>query len=302
MMKKILNVLLFTACLFSTSLYAAESTLSSRDFTHFLNAAYIAEASYKTESEINKVLLAQGYELNVYKQIEGFSVVYVLATNKITRHQLIAVRGTANAENAMVDAAFFLVADKISGINIHQGFLLSARDIYQHVLPEINREYTTDFIGHSLGGATALILAMMFDAQGYDVGEVVTFGQPKVTNVSGSLKFNHLNIKRIVTPKDMVPLVPPVDPFDLLSFSIFWHQGVEVILYKDNQYAVLTGKNSMMRATSFLNEVPGAQHLNSHFMTTYIKQLKPKLNTPVEVKYKNDFKMSDWFGNSAGKN
>lgn len=296
MMKKILTVLLFTASLFSTSLYAAESTLSSRDFTHFLNAAYIADASYKTESDIKKVLVTQGYELNVYKQIEGFSVAYVLATNKVTRHQLIAVRGTANEENAMVDAAFVLVADKISGIKIHQGFLLSARDIYQHVLPEINREYTTDFIGHSLGGATALILAMMFDAQGYDVGEVITFGQPKVTNVSGSLKFNHLNIKRIVTPKDMVPLVPPVDPSDLLSFSIFWHQGIEIILLKDNQYAVLTGTNSMMRATSFLNEVPGEQHLNSHFMTTYIKQLEPKLKAPVEVKYKNDFKMSDWFG------
>lgn len=295
-MKKILNVLLFTASLFSTSLYAAESSFSSQDFRHFLNAAYIAQASYQTEADIKQVLVAQGYEVKVYKQVEGFSVAYVLATNKVTKHQLIAVRGTSNVDNAVVDAAFVLVADKISGINIHQGFLLSARDIYQHILPEINRAYTTDFIGHSLGGATALILAMMFDAQGYDVGEVITFGQPKVTNVSGSLKFNHLDIKRIVTPKDMVPLVPPVDPSDLLSLSIFWHQGIEILLLKDNQYAVLSGTNSMMRATSFLNEIPGEQHLNSHFMTSYIEQLEPKLKTPLEVKYKNDFKMSDWFG------
>lgn len=295
-MKKILNVLFLTASLFFPYLYAAESSFSSQDFRHFLNAAYIAQASYKTESEINKVLVAQGYEVNVYKQVEGFSVAYVLATNKLTKHQLIAVRGTSNVENAVVDAAFVLVADKISGINIHQGFLLSARDIYQHILPEINRAYTTDFIGHSLGGATALILAMMFDAQGYDIGEVITFGQPKVTNVSGSLKFNHLDIKRIVTPKDMVPLVPPVDPSDLLSLSIFWHQGIEILLLKDNQYAVLTGAKSMMRATSFLNQIPDEHHLNSHFMSTYIEQLKPKLKTPVEVEYKNDFKMSDWFG------
>lgn len=295
MIKKILNLLLLTASLFSTSLYAAEPTFTSKDFTHFLNAAYIAQASYRTESDIKKVLLAQGYEIKVYKQVEGFSVAYVLATNKVTRHQLIAVRGTSNVENAVVDAAFVLVADKISGINIHQGFLLSARDIYQHILPEIKREYTTDFIGHSLGGATALILAMMFDAQGFDIGEVITFGQPKVTDVGGSLKFDHLNIKRIVTSKDVVPLVPPLDPSDLLSLRIFWHQGIEILLLKDNQYAVLSGTNSMMRATSFLNQIPGEQHLNSHYMTSYIKQLKPKLKMPVEVEYKNDYKMPAWF-------
>lgn len=295
-MKKILNVLWFTASLFSTYLYAAESSFSPKDFTHFLNAAYIAQASYKSESEIKQTLAGQGYEVNVYKQIDGFSVAYFLATNKKTKHQLIAVRGTSNVENAVVNAAFVLVPDKISGINIHQGFLLSARDIYQQLLPEINREYTTDFIGHSLGGAAALILAMMFDAQDYDVGEVITFGQPKVTNVSGSMKFSHLNITRIVTPKDVVPLVPPVDPSELLNFSIFWHQGIELLLLKDNQYAVLTGSTSMMRATSFLNNVPSEQNLNHHFMTTYIEQLKPKLKTPVKITYKNNFKMSDWFG------
>lgn len=294
-MKKLLNVLLLTASIFSTYLHAGQQTFSPKDFERFLNAAYIADAAYQTEAEVRKIFVAQGYDVNVYKLVEGFSVAYILATDKVTKNQLIAVRGTANVKNAVVDAAFVLVADKISGINIHQGFLLSARDIYQHILPEVNKERPIDLVGHSLGGATALILAMMFDAQGYDIGEVITFGQPKVTNVSGSMKFSHLDIKRIVTSKDVVPLVPPFDPSDLTDLSLFWHQGVEIVLLKDTQYSVLRGTSSMMRATSFLNEVPGEQHLNNHFMSSYIEQIKPKVKTAVETKYKNDFKLSDWF-------
>ena len=135
----------------------------------------------------------------------------------------------------------------------------------------------------------------MFDAQGYDVGEVITFGQPKVTNISGSMKFSHLNVKRMVTPKDVIPLLPPVDPLDLMNFSIFWHQGTEIVLYEGDQYSVLSGTDSMMRATSFLNDIPSEQHLSNHFMSAYVSRIKSKLKAPIEVKYNNDFKITDWF-------
>lgn len=278
---------------------ASNQQFTSRDFAHWLNAAYIAEATYQSKEDIGRILKAQGYTLKRFEQVEGFSVTYVLATNDTTKQHLLAVRGTSNVENAIVDAAFVLVPDPLSGIDIHQGFLLSARDIYQQILPDINPAYEINTIGHSLGGASALILAMMLDAQDYKIGEVITFGQPKVTNISGSRKFNHLNIKRLVTPKDVVPLVPPVDPMDLMKFSIFWHQGTEIVLFDNNQYSVLTGVDSMMRATSFLNDLPSEQNLNNHFMTTYIKHLKTKLDAPLEVKYNNDFKFSDWFGSNS---
>ena len=96
----------------------------------------------------------------------------------------------------------------------------------------------------------------------------------------------------------MVPLVPPVDPLDLMKLSIFWHQGTEIVLYKNNQYSVLTGVDSMMRAADFINDIPSEQHLRSHFMTTYINHLQSKLKTPAEIEYKREFKFSDWFGSS----
>lgn len=298
MITKYIKVLLTICSLISYQAIAIQQQFTAKDFSHWLDAAYIAEATYKTQEDVAKVLQAQGYTIKHFQQVQGFSVAYVLATNDATRKHILAVRGTSNVENAIVDAAFVLVPDNISGIDIHQGFLLSARDIYQQVQPEINPDYEINTIGHSLGGASALILAMMFDAQGYKIGEVITFGQPKVTNITGSRKFDHLKIERLVTPKDVVPLVPPVDPMDLMKFSIFWHQGTEIVLYEDNEYSVLTGADSMLRATSFLSDMPSEQHLTNHFMTTYIKHLKTKLETPVEIKYKSDFKFSDWFGSS----
>lgn len=280
---------------------SATQQYTPEDFSHWLNAAYVAEATYKTKADIENSLVSQGYKLTQYKQLEGYSVAYLVATNDKTREHIIAVRGTSNIENVIVDAAFVLVPDKLTGIDIHQGFLVSARDIYQQILPELNPEYKINTIGHSLGGAAALILAMMLDAQGHSIGEVITFGQPKVTNISGSRTFKHLNVTRLVTPKDVVPLMPPLDPMDLMNLSIFWHQGTEIVLFKNNQYAVLTGTDSMMRASDFLNDMPSEQHLQNHFMTTYISHLKTKLHSAEQVTFQSDFKFSDWFGSSSNK-
>lgn len=294
-------------CSFSGNSYAGtqgDSTqqFSTRDFSHWLDAANLAAATYHSRQDVEQALLSQNYKLNTFKQLEGYSVGYAIATNDVRRQHVIAVRGTSNVENVIVDAAFVLVPDKITGIDIHQGFLLSARDIYQQILLQLKPGYTINTIGHSLGGAAALIIAMMLDAQGHPVGEVITFGQPKVTNISGSRNFKHLDVTRLVTPKDIVPLMPPLDPMDMLNLSIFWHQGTEIILFDKGRYSVLTGVNSMMRATDFLNDMPSEQHINNHFMSTYISRLESKLHSVEQVMFKSDFKFSDWFGSAPAKN
>ena len=305
---KLLNInslcLLIICCFFSHTAYAqtSEKNFTAKDFSHWLDAAYIAEATYQSTGNLAKVLARQGYKIQRSQQIDGFSVAYVLATNDETKQHILAVRGTSNAQNILVDAAFVLVPDKLSGIDIHQGFLLSARDIYQAIHAELKPGYQINTVGHSLGGAAAIILAMMLDAQGFSIGEVITFGQPKVTNISGSRKFSHLDIKRLVTAKDMIPLVPPADPVDIMKLSIFWHQGTEIVLYKNKQYSVLNGIDSMMRITNFLNDIPSEQHLTNHFMSTYIKYLSNKLESAEEIKFKSDFKLSDWFGSGSDTN
>ena len=286
------------ASLLSSAVYAQGSNDSAR-FKMLHDYALLADVAYRDKAEIEKVLAAQGYTLTAHGQLPGYGVSYFLASNDATRQQLIAVRGTSNVENAMVDVAFQLLPNKHTAIKLHQGFALSADYIYDKVRSKLNRDYRINTSGHSLGGAAALILAMYLDAAGYDVGKVITFGQPKVTNVTGARKYAHLDVTRVVMPKDMVPLVPPLDPMDLMNMDIYWHLGTELVLQADNTYAELEGVDSMMRATDFLNEMLSEHNLQQHYMSEYINALAPKRVNAKRVPYQNNFSLYDWFGSSS---
>ena len=263
-------------------------------FQVLLDYAIIADSTYKNTLTIKKTLVSQGFQLDDYNRLPGFGVTYLIATNTQTKEQVIAVRGTSNIENTIVDAGFILIKDKKTGIDLHQGFALSARDIYTHIKDRLKADYRISTTGHSLGGAVAVILAMYLDTDGYNVDKVITFGQPKVTNISGSKKFEHLPLYRVVMPKDLVPLVPPTDPMDLMNLSIFWHIGTEIILLKGNKYAELNGIKSMMRAAEFLDDMPSTDHLKHHFMNLYLERLKKKQINPVRVPYEIKFNFSEW--------
>jgi hypothetical protein len=291
---KILSAIFLLATLLPFPLLADES----ERFKTLHEYALIADAAYQGEAEIEKVLAAQGYTLIVNEQLPGYAVSYFLATDDANKQQMLSVRGTSNVENAMVDVAFQLLPNKHTGIKLHQGFAQSADYIFAKVKTRLNKDYHINTTGHSLGGAAALILAMYLDAGGYDVGKVITFGQPKVTNMSGSRKYSHLDVTRVVTPKDMVPLVPPLDPMDLMNMDIYWHLGTELVLQQGNAYSELEGVDSMMRATDFLNEMLTQANLQHHYMTVYINLITPKLVNAKRVPYENDFSIYDWLGKS----
>lgn len=278
-------------------LMAAADTKVETDKARFktlMEYATISNAIYQENDHIKKTFLDYGYTLIVHDQLPGYGVSYALATNDDLKQQIIAIRGTANVENAIVDMAFILLDDEHTGIKLHQGFSKPSGDIYEKIKPLLNKNYRINTTGHSLGGAAALILAMMVDADNFNVGKAITFGQPKVTNISGSRKYSHLDVTRVVMPKDMVPLAPPFDPTDMMDLSIYWHIGTEVILYEDNTYSVLRGVESMMRATDFMTEAITEENLQHHFMSQYIKALSQKLVDPKTVPYESKFSISDY--------
>ena len=290
---------LILAFLASTPVLAGLNDNMGKDserFKQLYEYALIANAAYQGVDEIKKALTASGYTLTNHGELPGYGVSYYLATNDTLKQQLLAVRGTSNVENAMVDVAFKLLPNDHTGIKLHQGFAQSADFIYDKVMPDLNKNYRINTTGHSLGGAAALILAMYMDADSFNVGSVITFGQPKVTNISGSRKYNHLNVTRVVMPKDMVPLVPPLDPMDIMNMDIYWHLGTEIVLQQGNAYSELEGIDSMKRATDFLNETLSEKNLQQHYMALYISSLSQKRVNPERVPYENDFNISDWFG------
>jgi hypothetical protein len=266
------------------------------NFSNIREQAMLANVAYQSESEIRTLVASIDFELTLYHTIPGIQVAFFLATSRATKTQIISIRGTSNIENAMVDVSLKLNVDADLGVSLHQGFAASAKRVYTELKPLLKPEYKIYITGHSLGGATALVLAMFLDKDQFKVEQVVTFGQPKVTNVSGANTIQHINLIRVVTPNDLVPLVPLFDPLDINNIDIFWHAGREVILLEDNQYAVLDGMVSMLRATRFTQKPLSEENLKNHQMSFYLNLIDARVTSAEQVPYKTDLNLFNLFG------
>jgi len=292
------NVAIILIIIFTTGrIFAKEQ--SDQNPVNFLNIkeyANLASATYQTLPKIRELSFLKHYMLTHHSNIPEIEISYFLVTNDVTKTQNIAVRGTSNIENTIVNVALKLTLDKRTGVRLHSGFLQAAQAIYAEIKPQIKADYIINTTGHSLGGAVALILAMYMDVDNFKIGQVITFGQPKVTNIAGANKFQHLKAIRVVTPKDIVPLIPLIDPMDINNLDIYWHLGKEIILLPGTTYAVLQGVNSMMRATKFTQEPLNENNLKNHQMTHYLEMLDKKIPSAELVPFKNSFNLFNLFG------
>lgn len=111
---------------------------------------------------------------------------------------IIAIRGTANAENWLTDASVW-PKRSCGGYLAHGGFVDAYRQLCAGGMPTVKGERVIA-TGHSLGGAIATLLAEHTGCR------LVTFGSPRVYWRFGSApKLDHT---RIVCDDDPVPLVP----------------------------------------------------------------------------------------------
>ncbi|REG83311.1 lipase family protein [Marinomonas pollencensis] len=266
-----------------------QPAFATQDFSVIKSQAQLSDDTYLEADTLESRLQIQGQRLVHQSLISDSQVSYFLSTTKDV--QTIAVRGTANLQNAMIDLTVSLQADPVLDIKLHQGFASAARAIYANMKPYLNKNQPIHITGHSLGGAIAVILGMYLQTDGYAVTQVITFGQPKVTNVTGAKKFDDLPLIRVVTLHDIVPLVPPISPLQIKNLDIFWHMGTEVILMGDKQYAETSGVKSALRATKFTTSIPSEKNLHAHKMTTYLARINELLASPVEVPYKTDINL-----------
>jgi pimeloyl-ACP methyl ester carboxylesterase len=269
---------------------------SGVNFTEIGEMAVFADAAYRSEAEIHALFETSDYKLVLFHTIAESQVAFLLATNESTKMQIISIRGTANLENTLVNISLKLTKNPDIGVSLHKGFASSAKQIYTELKPLLIPEYNINVTGHSLGGAVALILAMYLDTDRFNVNQVVTFGQPKVTNIFGADKFKDMNIIRVVGPDDLVPLVPLFDPLDIRNPDIYWHAGKELILLDDTGYAILEGVDSMLRATKFTQKPLTEENLNNHRMSAYLQLIDARKRSAELVPYKTDFNLFNLFG------
>ena len=295
-MLKFQVICILLVCLTSFSIGVASEEKTASVFSTALPFAELSNAIYEEKSIFSDVSKLQKLTLNEVNNVSGVEVSYALLTNLEEKQHIVVVRGTANVENAIVDMNIRLIDDEQTGIRLHQGFLEASIPIFQKLKNTLNKEYEIITTGHSLGGAVAVILAMQLHSDNFKVSNVVTFGQPKVTNIEGATKFKDLSVVRIVQPKDLVPIVPPMDPLDIQNLDIYWHFGKEYILMENNEYAELEGVSSMLRSVDFITTVPNQENLENHKMTEYLALLKNNSLQAIKVEYKSSFNIKNLFG------
>lgn len=275
----------------------SQARAETPDFGLIKTFGLFAEASYQTRETMDKIASLHQYSVDYAGTLSDAQLSYFIASNSKSKHQLIVVRGTANVENTIVDVSIKLVPNERSGILLHEGFAYAADKLFEALSPYLKKDYRISTTGHSLGGAVAMILAMDLDAAQYQLGPVITFGQPKVTNIPGARKYAHLPVLRVVTSDDLVPLVPPLDPLDLANIDVYWHLGPELILLPGKEYSRIGTMDSMLRATKIFGRQIGESNLKAHEMLTYLGLLQDKLEGSQEKAYENDFNLLNLFGN-----
>jgi len=125
-------------------------------------------------------------------------------------------------------------SDEVKGL-VHSGFAEALDRVWNDLEPFVDECVKLHdikqviFTGHSLGGALAVVAA----ARSKYVGEVYTYGQPRVGNRKYSKQVKS-KVYRFVNNNDVVPRVPPP--------LIFGHQGTKYHIVGEDKLITPTGK------------------------------------------------------------
>ena len=188
--------------------------------------------------------------------------------------QTVAIRGTeaSSLQNWTFNAVIDVEHDSSLGITTHEGWGVAALELHAAVQPLLTPGMPVNVTGHSMGGALAVLLALHLQRDGYSV-KVVTFGQPKVTNLESALRLERLDVTRYVTREDPVVGFPPPHSDDVNR--LYSHFGAEVLLMADGRYKF--AEPHQVLATSsldiFLRDA-NAYTIDDHSMTTYLVLLE----------------------------
>ncbi|KAJ2155745.1 hypothetical protein J3F82_000228 [Coemansia sp. RSA 637] len=142
-------------------------------------------------------------------------------------------------------AIFKDFAPDVPGAIVHAGFAESTNAVYPHILKNIraaaedNPDYKIVFVGHSLGGANAVLSALKFAKDNEYIKDSIrvwTFGQPRVGNRQFSEYYTEMlgnQTYRITYQGDIVPHVPP---WQVLGYQ---HHPLEIhVINKDGDFYV----------------------------------------------------------------
>ncbi len=182
-------------------------------------------------------IIAAQLSLEVYNYQEDY--IYKTITNQSgdRTYSFIAIKGTNDTGDWLTNFSFL-----VDQSDTHRGFRTYTEKIYELIQQFINPQELSEEIyekidekldrnrdyiitGHSLGGASAAILAIWLEESGFNVKECITFGSPRPGGLKLRKRYKKLqhNHYRYVHSDDVVPHTPPrlfgychiCDPYNL---------------------------------------------------------------------------------------
>lgn len=199
---------------------------------------------------------------------------YLLLLDRARREQELFLPGTQvmNFDEIVTVLDQVLVFDEELGAAFHRGFLRAAARVRADVTPLLESGFETRLTGYSLGGATAAILALQLQMDGFQVESILTFGQPKVTDQAGASQFSGQPILRIKSGLDGITHVFAPD---------YRHYGDEIILL-DGDRIVYLSQNDRNYDASTDPDLLG-QDFSDH--TTYLTRISLKRDGTTQTSF-----------------
>ncbi len=237
---------------------------------------------------------------------------YIIAVNRATQTQIVAVQGTNSIQDWFADFEITPIVDDALHVPVHRGFQAYARavqaDLDRRKL--LNPNYQTLVTGHSLGGAAALLLGLYWyteDPREYEVRAVYTFGQPRVFSNRGAASWPYFarHVFRFENCYDVVPLIPTGDSVFATIFpsflgnreaSNYQHLGQSILLMDSGKYWISgdidLDRNRLADINSFIMDYRTKQPID-HSISQYIARIGAMFgpgNSPVPVNPVNQFR------------
>ncbi|KAJ2856755.1 hypothetical protein J3B02_001421 [Coemansia erecta] len=170
-----------------------------------------------------------------------------LAVNPEEKEIYVVWTGTRRVRSIVADSLviFQEYPTEISGSAVHSGFFQITNAVFPHILKNIRAlaedylDYKVVFIGHSLGGANAVIAALMYARDNEFEKERVrvwTFGEPRVGNKLFAEYYTSMLGNQTFRVTNQADVVPHVPPWQILGYQ---HHPLEIhILNKDHDFYV----------------------------------------------------------------
>ena len=172
-----------------------------RDILH--EHAQLASLAYQGETTVKEALPLIWYKFVAYIK-RGNAACFIAEKDGVA---YVVFRGTDDFKDWIANVS--ILPAKESGCKCPKGFVNELNDLWSRIDSEIKQHKfpAVYFIGHSLGGAMAVIAALRIKR---DVEGITTFGQPRCCCKLARERFKSVPIHRVVNCDDKVPKAPPV--------------------------------------------------------------------------------------------